>query len=99
MLGSLNLGKHFKNGVSVFLCRQFLMFIHFTTIDILILLTDIDDILVAKSNSSQAFSSITSLNTLFALRDLGHINYLLGERLLTLIIHFIRISKNLYTIS
>ena len=54
------------------------MFIHHSTHDVLILLIYVDDILVTDSNSAQVSSFITRLNSSFALRDLGYVNYFLG---------------------
>ncbi|KAJ9683081.1 hypothetical protein PVL29_018886 [Vitis rotundifolia] len=54
------------------------MFIHHSAQDILILLIYVDDILVIGSNSAQVSSFITRLNSSFALRDLGYVNYFLG---------------------
>ena len=54
------------------------MFIHHSTHDVLILLIYVDDILVTGSSSAQVSSFITRLNSSFALRDLGYVNYFLG---------------------
>ena len=54
------------------------MFIHHSTHDVLILLIYVDDILVTGSNSARVSSFITRLNSSFALRDLGYVNYFLG---------------------
>ena len=55
-----------------------LMFIHHSTHDVLILLIYVDNILVTGNNSTQVSSFVTRLNSFFALRDLGYVNYFLG---------------------
>ena len=54
------------------------MFLHHSTNEVLILLIYVDDILVTDNNSFYVFSFISYLNSLFAIGDLGHLNYFLG---------------------
>lgn len=58
------------------------MFLHHSTNEVLILLIYVDDILVTDNNSFYVFSFISYLNSLFAIRDLGHLNYFLGVEVL-----------------
>ncbi|WKA10803.1 hypothetical protein VitviT2T_028358 [Vitis vinifera] len=72
------------------------MFIHHSTHDVLILLIYVDDILVTGSNSAQVSSFITRLNSSFALRDLGYVNYFLGIKVVRSGIMF-HLSQHKYT--
>ena len=72
------------------------MFIHHSTHDVLILLIYVDDILVTGSNSARVSSFITRLNSSFALRDLGYVNYFLGIKVVRSGIMF-HLSQHKYT--
>ena len=54
------------------------MFLQHSATDVLILLVYVDDLLVTGSNSSQVSYFISYLNSTFAIRDLGRLNYFLG---------------------
>ena len=54
------------------------VFLRHSATDVLILLVYVDDLLVTGSNSSQVSYFISYLNSTFAIRDLGRLNYFLG---------------------
>ena len=58
------------------------MFLRHSATDVLILLVYVDDLLVTGSNSSQVSYFISYLNSTFAIRDLGRLNYFLGIKVI-----------------
>ena len=54
------------------------LFVYYSTIDILVLLVYVDDVLVTGSNSSLTYQLLTYLHYRFSLRDLGIVSYFLG---------------------
>ena len=54
------------------------MFLHFGQATTLIVLVYVDDIIITGSFSTQIFSLIAKLDSIFALRDLGQLSFFLG---------------------
>lgn len=48
----------------------------------------IDDILITCSDSTEVLSLISKLNSTFALKDLGEVNYFLAIQVISTAIHF-----------